>query len=377
MSSINKTLSFAATDNLGFSGSIASTTTNIESLIPVHEGNTKNDALLTSAIVEYRGFEKVTDTERKIRIFVDLQTANRYLSALEYKASANDTQYISVYANKVTSFEFTLNLNYAQLERVYTYIEQVYINGVDFKIGTNTYSGSHSFQYNGQTSNFSASLETQGIVFGSNLRWSMSHTPRSGYDAEPSNSNQASLTLSVPKTAGTYNFSLKKDVNGVLQNLADGNVIAGNSDTHPSNVYTYSSAYASNFEFTLTINPIEVTLSSGSGTLSKAYDGTNALGAALVRGLHYDVTGIIPSDVSEVGLEYTSASFADSSVGSNKTITISGITFNLPNYTTPTTEMTFNSGQITKKKLNLSIRMTPTLNWEWMVRIDTAILVQR
>jgi len=359
MSSINKTLSFAATDNLGFSGSIASTTTNIESLIPVHEGNTKNDALLTSAIVKYKGFEKVTDTERKIRIFVDLQTANRYLSALEYKASANDTQYISVYANKVTSFEFTLNLNYAQLERVYTYIEQVYINGVDFKIGTNTYSGSHSFQYNGQTSNFSASLETQGIVFGSNLRWSMSHTPRSGYDAEPSNSNQASLTLSVPKTAGTYNFSLKKDVNGVLQNLADGDVIAGNSDTHPSNVYTYSSAYVSNFEFTLTINPIEVTLSSGSGTLSKAYDGTTALGAALVRGLHYDVTGIIPSDASEVGLEYTSASFADSSVGSNKTITISGITFNLPNYTTPTTEMTFNSGQITKKKIEFEYTYDP------------------
>ncbi|HHX48992.1 MAG TPA: hypothetical protein GX709_01165 [Clostridiales bacterium] len=354
-------------DYLGFNGILASTTTNIEVKIPVYDGNNINADRINNATVSYSSFEKVSSNPLKyqVKICVDLGVASeKYLSALKYQLSGDPNKYISVYSNKAKSYDFYFNLDYGQLDAIFTCTITSQDINVDYKIDSNKYNSTPVFEYNGENKDFNASLSGSSS-FSSSLRWYMTHTPVEGYPEAQQlpNSIDASsnLPLQIPKTAGIYNFVLKKYENDIFEDLQDGDVIAGNSVTHPSEIYVYNNSFENKLKFKLEINQKVVTLENGTGTLSREYDGTTNLGTNLIRNVHYKVQGIISGD--EFDLNYEHAEFSDKSVGDNKEITITGITLcgvdvngtmslDYVNYKTTTNEMRFTSGKITKRKLD-------------------------
>lgn len=350
----NQNISVQSSLLLGSEGSFTSSS-NAEYLIPVRAGNNENIGIVSGATISYSSFEKISANERHIKISVDLNASSRYISALSYYKSsdASATDYISIYVEKTRQYNFTISLNYHRLVSIQTYTQSTYSDGIIYSNGSTDYTtNSADKAYDGIRPTVYTRLSLGSVSFAANLVWECTHTPILGYTAEPAQTFLSSAVIDVPKTAGLYSIVLRKKAsNNNIESLSEGDVIAGDSDKNPSQVYTYSSSIASQITFTFTITQLQVGLSEGNAAVLKYYDGTDNLGVELSSGTHYILTGIESVDEGLVHITFTSAKFADSSIGSGKTINISGIAFNVPNYMPKQTTLTLSNGNIEKRRI--------------------------
>lgn len=253
-------------------------------------------------------------------------------SYMTVTANSNEPYYISAQQYVYSSEHFDnvydeyLNKHTFSTANPQSTIFNIYVATTAYEMSTNYSPETATQEYSAVAVTFSGS-PAAGISIPSNMKW----VAVNDKDASKSNYSAAfgTDTVGIGPSAGSYSVKLyKQGENDTLEPVKTGEFLGTNSVNAPSKIYLYN---ASEFTYSYTITPIEITITQVSGSsITKEYDATATIDATMIGSSHFtavrkDNGGKLPDAPTILvgsGSYFAESSGADyvesSSVGSNK-----------------------------------------------------------
>ncbi len=251
-----------------------------------------------------------------------------HISAQQYVYSGEhfDNVYDKYFDKNTNVYDEYLNKHTFSTANPQSTIFNIYVATTAYEMSTNYSPETATQEYSAVAVTFSGS-PAAGISIPSNMKWVAVN------DTDASKSNYSAAfgtdTVGIGPSAGSYSVKLyKQGENDTLEPVKTDEFLGTNSVNAPSKIYLYN---ASEFTYSYTITPIEITITQVSGSsITKEYDATATIDATMIGSSNFtavrkDNGGKLPdAPTILVGsgsyfAEYSGAGYVESSsVGSNK-----------------------------------------------------------